>query len=146
MSATFEKLKLLEGEWIDVDGVFGPKGAVVVVYRVTAGGSALIETHFPGKKFEMTTLIHKDRSDLVLTHYCSVGNQPRMRAKFADGNRIVFEFDGGTNFDASKDRHMHRREMELVSLNEISGEWDEWLDGHPEPRFHKRFRLVRKTA
>lgn len=145
LADTFEKLKSLDGEWVDVDGAFGPKGEVAVVYRVTGGGSAVIETHFPGKKFEMTTVFHKDGSDLALTHYCAIGNQPRMRAKTVDGNHVVFEFDGGTNLEASKDRHMHRREMKLISPNETAGEWDEWLNGRPEPKYHKRYRLVRKA-
>lgn len=146
VSTTFEKLKSLDGEWIDVDGTFGPKGDVAVVYRVTGGGSAVIETHFPGKKYEMTTVFYQDGSDLALTHYCAYRNQPRMRAKNATGNHVVFEFDGGANLEVSKDLHMHRREMELISANETAGQWDEWMNGRPDPKYHKQYRLVRKTA
>ena len=33
--AGFDKLKALEGQWVDADGVFGEKGKVVVTYKVT---------------------------------------------------------------------------------------------------------------
>src|SRR5688572_4688296 len=80
-SQGLDKLKALEGEWIDVDGVFGKKGAVAVTYRVTAGGKTVVETFPINTPGEMVTVYHMDGNDLVLTHYCSGGNQPRMRSK-----------------------------------------------------------------
>ena len=59
------------------------KGDLVARYAVTAAGSAVVETVFPGTEHEMVTVYHADGSDLVLTHYCMEGNQPRMRAKAA---------------------------------------------------------------
>ena len=46
--AAFDKLKALAGDWIDVDGTVGMKGAFEVTYRVTGGGSTVIETLFAG--------------------------------------------------------------------------------------------------
>ena len=68
---------------------------------------AVVETVFPGSAHEMVTVYHADGPDLVLTHYCMEGNQPRMRAKGAQGSRFDFAFDGGTNIDPKRDRHMH---------------------------------------
>src|SRR5262245_23097745 len=45
-AAAFERLKALDGDWVDVDGAFGKKGAVAVTYRVTGGGTAVVES-FP---------------------------------------------------------------------------------------------------
>ena len=83
------------------------KGDLVARYAVTAAGSAVVETVFPGSAHEMVTVYHADGPDLVLTHYCMEGNQPRMRAKDARGPRFEFAFDGGTNIDPKRDRHMH---------------------------------------
>ena len=59
------KLKALEGDWIDVEGAFGTKGALAVTYRVTSGGHSVVET-FPVKtSFEMVTVYHLDGSDLM---------------------------------------------------------------------------------
>ena len=41
-----------------------------VTYKVTSGGSAVVETIGPGTEHEMVTVIHPDGDDLMLTHYC----------------------------------------------------------------------------
>jgi hypothetical protein len=121
----------LAGEWIAAeDGDMVRKGDLVARYRVTAGGTAVVETLFPGAAHEMVTVYYADRGDLVLTHYCAGGNQPRMRAKAAPGaSRFEFAFDGGTNLDAAVDRHMHSAWMELVSADELRSEWTEHAGG-----------------
>ncbi|MGH9174649.1 MAG: hypothetical protein ACRD1H_09835, partial [Vicinamibacterales bacterium] len=53
----FERLKALEGEWIDVDGIFGTKGAVAVTYKVTGGGHTVVETFPVRTPNEMVTFI-----------------------------------------------------------------------------------------
>jgi hypothetical protein len=138
-----DKLKALEGEWIDVDGVFGTKGAVAVTYRVTAGGNTVVET-FPVKTpQEMVTVYHLDKDAVVLTHYCSGGNQPRMRSKGLAGNLLVFDYDGGTNIDAATTSHMHATQLEFLSADEIRATWNNWSNGKPDE--HKAvFRIVRK--
>src|SRR5215831_17550034 len=72
----FAKLKALVGNWT----MAGGDGSVAVNYRLTGGGSALIETLFPGQDHEMMTVYTIDKGDVVLTHYCTMGNQPRMKA------------------------------------------------------------------
>lgn len=67
----------------------------------------------------------------MLTHYCMGGNQPRMRAKDAQGTRFDFAYDGGTNIDPKRDRHMHSASLALLSADEIRSEWTELADGKP---------------
>jgi len=40
----------------------------------------VIEKLFAGQPKEMTTIYHLDGGQLVLAHYCSLGNQPHMVA------------------------------------------------------------------
>ncbi len=91
--ALFERLKLLVGEW---RGEWSPGGLdTTVTYSLTGNGSVLVEDYALGET-TMSTLYHLDGDDLMLTHYCSIGNQPRMRAitLSADGREVVFdEFD-----------------------------------------------------
>ena len=47
-ASAFDRLKALAGDWIDLDGAFGMKGKVAVTYRITGGGSTVIETLFAG--------------------------------------------------------------------------------------------------
>lgn len=142
--AGLERLKALAGEWVSAeDGAMAKKGALVARYVVTASGSAVVETVFPGSAHEMVTVYHADGPDLVLSHYCVNANQPRMRARAAPGNRIEFAFDGGTNIDPARDRHMNSAVIDLVSPDEIRGQWTELAGG--KVAFVAKTHLVRKT-
>src|SRR5262245_51156677 len=76
-----ETIKKLAGDWVAVDKDGKPTDKVVSSIRVTAGGSAVREILFPGSDHEMVTMYHQEGPDLILTHYCILGNQPRMRAE-----------------------------------------------------------------
>ena len=142
--AALERFKSLAGEWVAAeDGEMFKKGDLVARYAVTASGSAVVETVFPGSPHEMVTVYHADGSDLVLTHYCMEGNQPRMRARNPRGSRIDFAFDSGTNIDPKKDRHMNSASLELVGADEIKSVWTEIEGG--KPVFVAKSHLVRRT-
>ncbi len=144
-ASAFERLKALEGDWVDADGVFGKKGAVAVTYRVTAAGSTVIETFPVGTSEEMVTVYHRDGNDIVLTHYCAGGNQPRMRARTIEGDLLAFEFDGGTNIDPAVTSHMHSAQIEFVSADEITATWTNWSKGQSDEH-RAQFRVVRKRG
>src|SRR5262245_3481481 len=96
-NAGLEKMKKLAGTWVAVDKDGKPTDQVVSVIKVTAGGSAVHETIFPGQPHEMISVYTAEGSDVVLTHYCVLGNQPRMKADSkAPGNQLAFKFAGGT--------------------------------------------------
>ena len=143
-SAAFEKFKALAGEWVAAeDGEMFRKGDLVARYAVTAAGTALVETVFPGSPQEMVTVYHADGPDLVLTHYCMEGNQPRMRARNASGPRFDFKFDGGGSIDPRRDRHMNSASLELLGDDEIRTVWTELFEA--KPVFVAQSHLVRKA-
>lgn len=51
--AAFEKIKKLAGTWVEADKDGKPTDKVVSVVKLTAGGSAVHETLFPGESMEM---------------------------------------------------------------------------------------------
>lgn len=109
----FASIKKLRGEW---RGPAIQKGMPPShsIYKVTAGGSAVQESIFPGTKMEMLSVYHMDRGNLVMTHYCALGNQPRMKfnPKKSSPNELVFDFDGGTNV-SRQGAHMHSLKLAL---------------------------------
>lgn len=123
--AALERLKQLAGEWRG--HVTTPDGPPVsVVYGLTAGGSTVTERLFPGTEHEMLTVYHLDGGELVLTHYCAMGNQPRMRLAQAAGTdplELRFDFAGGANVDPAKDPHMHAGRMVLRGPDRLDAEW-----------------------
>ena len=136
--AGFEKLKSLAGEWVmesvqegaDAKPEKKADEQVAIVYKGISAGSTVMEHLFPGTPHEMVTMYHLDGPDLVLTHYCAAGNQPRMKAeKSDDANKLVFKFAGGTNMDPAKDGHMHDLTLTFVDADHIKAEWTYFEDG-----------------
>ena len=140
-TARFDNLKALAGDWTMTDG----DGSTAVTYRVTAGGSAVVETLFPGAEHEMVTVYTLDRGDLVLTHYCAEGNQPHMKAvKGGDAASIAFKFDGGGNIKSSKDGHMHEATFAFIDADHVKSSWLYYKDGKAADT--KEFSLARKKG
>lgn len=138
-SKDFEKIKKLAGEWT----MDGQGDAVAVTYKVTAQGSAVVETLFPGASYEMVTVYHMDGRDLMLTHYCGDGNQPRMKAATGAGpNQIQFKFAGATGMKSSKDAHMHDATFTFVDDDHVQAAWSSYKDGKQQDV--KEFKLTRK--
>lgn len=140
----FEALKKLAGDWVEVGKDGKPTDKLVSSFRVTAQGSAVQETIFPGTDHEMVTMYHLDGKDLVLTHYCILGNQPRMKAEpGGESNRIAFEFVGASNLKSEGDNHMHQATLTLAGGDRFRAEWVSCKEGKA---CHKvGFDLVRKA-
>ena len=120
----FEALRKLVGDWVEVGEDGKPTEKVLSSIRLTAGGSALCETIFPGTDKEMITMYHLDGSDLLLTHYCILGNQPRLKAEHGkDPHHIAFKYLNGTNLNSEKDHHMHQATFTLVDNDHFQSEW-----------------------
>jgi hypothetical protein len=120
--AAFARLKTLAGQWEgNITKPDGPPGAVR--YELTAGGSVVKETQFPGTSHEMLTVYHLEGNDLVLTHYCATGNQPRMKMKTATEEEVVFEYAGAGVPQPALDTHMHAARHRFVGPDRIESEW-----------------------
>lgn len=129
--SAFKKIKSLAGEWSAESKGEHLAGPTKVTYKVTAAGSAVLQTQFPGSGHEMVTVYHLDGDDLKATHYCAAGNQPRMKLdkKASTPDTLVFVFDGGTNFDPDTDMHIHALKTEFKDGNHVKEEWDAFADG-----------------
>ena len=117
----FASIKKLAGEWRGPAMQKGmPKSHSI--FRVTAGGSAVEETIFPGTKMEMISIYHMDKGDLLMTHYCMLGNQPRtkLNTRKSTATELVFDFDGGTNLNPRRDMHMHSLTLTLSNSSKKS--------------------------
>jgi hypothetical protein len=93
----------------------------------------------------MVSLYTVDGPDLIMTHYCVLGNQPRMKANpNSPANQIVFEFAGGTNLDPQKDKHMHAATLTIVGDDMIEMKGTGWENGAACKEMCGGFKLVRK--
>ena len=130
---------------VAADAAGKPTDEVVSVIKVTAAGSAVQETLFPGEPHEMVSLYHLDGADLVMTHYCALGNQPRLKADpKSSPNQIHFQFVGGSNLDPAKDMHMHEGTITFVDDDHIEIHGVAWVGGKPAEGHKCDMKLVRK--
>ena len=126
------KLALLAGTWkgeADMNHS-GKKEPLTISYKLTSGDSALVETMMPGTPHEMVTIYTRDKKDFVVTHYCMMQNQPRMRAKdtLAD-KKLDFEFVDATGLDSPNDPHMHSLSLVFTDDDHITETWTHYDDG-----------------
>lgn len=130
-SPALARFQALVGDWVAAeDSEMVKKGELVARYALTAGGSAVVETVFPGSPHEMVTVYAADGADVVLNHYCLNHNAPRMRARSAGGaSRLEFAFDGGLNIQPAVDKHMHSAWIEFVGPDELKSQWTELEQG-----------------
>lgn len=118
---SFDQLKSLAGSW---EGKNSRGETVKVSYRMTAGGSALM-SEIDGHGEDMISMIHFDGANrLLLTHYCTTGNQPRMQASASpDGKTITFNFRDATNLESPQAGHMDHVVIAMLDSNHHTEEW-----------------------
>lgn len=135
--AAFARLKTLAGTW--TSHTASAQGAAqkkehsdahaaesTVTYRLTGAGSALVETQFPGTGHEMVSVYHLDGDDLRMTHYCALGNQPRVKLDRVHSrpDHLIFVFDGGSNLNPKKDMHIHGLEVTFHQDGRVTSAWE----------------------
>ncbi len=118
---SFDQLKSLTGSWEGKNSTGEP---VQVTYRMTGEGSALM-SEINGHGHDMISMFHLDGPNrLILTHYCSVGNQPRMLAsESADGKTVTFNFLDATNLDSPQSGHMDHMIITMLGPDHHTEEW-----------------------
>lgn len=144
-AAQLGRLVDLVGEWASADEDGDGKSDVTVSYRLTGGGSALVETLMPGTPQEMVSVYHRDHDAWVLAHYCAAGNQPRMRGAPVAGSKAAFEiaftFADATNVDPKVGR-MQAMRLTLVDATHLR---HEWTFAGPEGQQTHAFELTRRS-
>jgi len=117
----FEKMKSLAGEW---EGKSNDGTSGKVSYTLVSDNSALMERLAMGGESEMITLYHPDGDRLMLTHYCSLHNQPRMRqTPHQEKKKIAFDFVDVTNLSAPDAGHMRKLIVTFEDQDHFTQEW-----------------------
>ena len=134
----FTALKNMPGTW-EGNSEMGP---VQVVFKTTGHGSAVM-SEIMGHE-DMISMFHMDGPNrLMLTHYCAVGNEPRMVASVSsDGKTMTFNFVDATNLASPDAGHMQKMVLTLVDENHHTEEWT--FNDHGKE--HKAFFDLRRKS
>lgn len=136
----FERLKaVLPGRW---HGARPDGRPVAVEYRVSACGSALVETWTLGEGIEALTIYHLDGDSLAAAHFCPLGNQPRLRLAGASDDRFDFAFRDGSGLSPGT-MHQQRFWIALGSNGDEFEREEVYGDGRREESERISYRRMR---
>jgi hypothetical protein len=126
-SDDFKAVCALEGTWVATKSAEGQK-PVTLVFKPTAGGSAVMETLGAGSDHEMLNVYTSDEKGVLLTHYCMLGNQPRMRLTSIKDGVLTFEYVGAGNLKSRDEMHMDSLVITLKG-DRMTQDWSMYQDG-----------------
>ncbi len=147
-SPELERLKALAGRWVATSGL--PKGAgggkermdqVTAEYMVAANGSVVAERNFPDTPKEMISVYHDRGGKLSMTHYCALGNQPRMSLTSSSDDVLSLELVEGS-LDSAEEPHMHSVSIVFDGGDEMSQTWSMYAGGEEKMTHTMTFRRL----
>jgi hypothetical protein len=118
----FDRMKSLIGTW---EGKTSEGKPVSITYTLISDDSAIMERLTPTGEPAMVSIYHPDGDRVMMTHYCSAHNQPRMKAEpaAADAKILKFDFVDITNLAAPDAGHMQRLVVTFEDKDHFSQEW-----------------------
>ena len=118
----FTAIKTMPGTW---EGKKSDGMPIQVNFKVVSGGSAVMSEILGNGAEDMISMFHLDGPNrLLLTHYCGIGNQPRMQASVSpDGKVVTFNYVDATNLASPDAGHMQRMVLTMVDANHHVEEW-----------------------
>jgi hypothetical protein len=114
----FNVMKPLAGEWKEIGK--GEKGTKVR-YELVADGTALVEYLNPGKPECMVTVYYPDGNRVMMTHFCTDGNQPRMVGT-GTSKQMTFKMVDITNLEPGAG-HMAGLTITFLAPDHITAAW-----------------------
>jgi outer membrane lipoprotein-sorting protein len=122
--SAFDQLKSLAGEWQGQSSMGGQSYPVKLKYEVISGGSAVIETMQPGTEPAMVSVYHENGDKLMMTHYCTGNNQPRLQtASLATPGKLDFEFLDISNMNSADGEYISGLILTIKDKDHITEEW-----------------------
>ena len=127
--SNFDRIKALTGDWYLVGGnrlgkELAPDLAKPFLsYEISSGGHSVIEKLFVSTPKEMTTVYYLSNGHLMMDHYCSLGNQPRMVANPSAQGEIAFQLVDVGNMTNPDDLHISSHALEFRASGELVAHW-----------------------
>jgi outer membrane lipoprotein-sorting protein len=122
--SAFDQVKSLAGEWQGQSSMGGQTFPVKLKFEVISGGSAVMETMQPGNEPAMVSVYHENGDKIMMTHYCTGNNQPRLQtASLATPGKLDFEFLDISNLTSPDTEHISGMVLTIKDNDHITEEW-----------------------
>lgn len=120
-AAAFDQLKSLVGEW---EGT-SREGPVKITYTLVSNSSALMERMQRGSEPEMITMYSVDGDHILVTHYCSAGNQPQMKSETMKSKvqKYTFSLVRVSGLKSEDEGHMVGLVLTILDNDHLTQEW-----------------------
>jgi hypothetical protein len=131
-----DTLKSLAGDWTTTDA---SGEAFTSTFRVISNGTALEETVNSAHDKQMISIYNADGQRVSMSHFCSMGNQPRLEtpAERPNANEFAFSFVSATNLADPNAQHMHRMLIAIEDADHFTETWTIRINGKDSTReFH----------
>jgi hypothetical protein len=126
----FAALIALLGDW-EATASDGRKA--YASYRLWSSNSVLVESFRSASGKRTLTLFHLDGEQLIATHYCARGNQPRLRLQPSSSvRRFELSFFDATNLPNPGAAHLRHLEIELTDSGHFSKTEEYVENGRPD--------------
>jgi hypothetical protein len=126
-SAVFAWMKTLTGTWQAQDD----KGQKFTVTYSMVGGDRCVKEVLDMGPHTMDTFYCDNGDSVVATHYCSSGNQPRLKAQALTPSKkgTTFDFLDATGMVNPDEGHMHKLVLEMTEPNKLVQKWSFYEKG-----------------
>ena len=99
-------------------------------YKLTSGGSAIVETVFKGAPHKMVSVYHDNhKGKLSMIHYCALHNQPKMVLKRSNKNEMKFNLTKDADIDVADETHMHSLTIKFEGKDKMTQYWTQFEGG-----------------
>jgi len=126
----FQQMKQLVGTWKGTSSDMGKESEdITVIYQLTSGGSALTEMLTPGTPHEMLSVYADEGGKLAMTHYCMLGNHPRMQLSKSEANELDFVMKQKDPSIPAAAKHMHGVTLYFQDADHLMQKWSCYENG-----------------
>jgi hypothetical protein len=118
----FDQLKTLAGHW---KGTNSGGAKVELSYEVVSNGSVVMERLRTHAEPEMITMYSLEGDRILVTHYCSMGNQPTLETAplTAASGKFDFSFLRVSGTKTSDEGHMASLSVTIPDKNHLTQVW-----------------------
>ncbi|MES2825054.1 MAG: hypothetical protein V4732_15720 [Pseudomonadota bacterium] len=129
----FFGLENLHGVWQVNKPESEREKAFQLKYHLISKDKAFVEVYGDPAKQTTETIFYRDGKDLMATHYCARGNQPRLKMfNSAQKNTVEFKFQDITNLSNKNDAHMVRMKFTFIDKDHFEKEEVYLVNGKEE--------------
>lgn len=140
----FERMKQLEGNWEGSMQMGEQTMKMKASYKLTSGGSTLVETTHEGAPHEMVSVYHDNKKKkMVMTHYCSEQNQPKLILAAMDNNKLSLDLASDSDIDVANEKHIHSVVFHFNGADKMTQTWTSYAAGKQDMIVKMEFTYVK---